>query len=349
MRGVGDTVIGANMPVQPVNIGPHSNPTQIDGKDSGNSASGVSGQFGITAMMNGEGWFYAGQRGDPFFLDLGVFDLLALRPLDNLHKVVQLPATDGVNSFNGFNVHSIAMQIPVTNLTTDGAAAKADGSNSIIGVWATTWRRQTRVLSDSGFGDDQTGDWVQIERLGNPLVNEVVVPLGMKDHFNATPPSGDAQFLPAVTNPELAGLITALYGVPVPPAPRNDLVAIFLTGIQGLNQPANVQASEMLRLNMGIAPTAGLGKGNRMGVLGGDNAGYPNGRRLEDDVVDIAIQAVAGATPFTPDFNKAPNNLLGDGVNQSAQPFNAGFPYLSQPYQGFQRAGGTATSPTGAP
>jgi hypothetical protein len=92
-----------------------------------------------------------------------------------------------------------------------------------------------------------------------------------------------------------------------------------------------------------------LGKGNRMGVLGGDNAGYPNGRRLEDDVVDIAIQAVAGATPFTPDFNKAPNNLLGDGVNQSAQPFNQGFPYLSQPYQGFQRAGGTATSPTGAP
>jgi hypothetical protein len=349
VRGVGDTVIGTNMPIQPVNIGPHSNPLQIDGKDSGNSASGVSGTAEVTAMMNGEGWFYAGQRADPFFLDLGVFDLLALRPLDNLHKLVPLPATDGVNSFNGFNVHSIAMQIPITMLTTDGAAAKADGSNSIIGVWATTWRRQTRVLSDSGFGDSQTGDWVQIERLGNPLVNEVVVPLGVKDHFNATAPSADAQFLPAVTNPELGGLITLLYGVPVPAAPRNDLVAIFLTGLPGLNQPANVQASEMLRLNMGIAPTAGLGKGNRMGVLGGDNAGYPNGRRLEDDVVDIAIQAVAGATPFTPDFNKAPNNLLGDGVNQSAQPFNGEFPYLSQPYQGFQRAGGTATSPTGAP
>ncbi len=349
VRGVGDTVIGTNMPVQPVNIGPHSNPPQIDGKDSGNSASGVSGQAGITAMMNGEGWFYAGQRADPFFLDLGVFDLLALRPFDNLHKVVSLPATEGVNSFNGFNVHSIAMQIPVTMLTTDGAAAKADGSNSIIGVWATTWRRQTRVLSNDGFGDNQTGDWVQVERLGNPLVNEVVVPLGVKDHFNATPPSGDAEFLPAVTNPELPGLINALYGVPVPAAPRNDLVTIFLTGIPGLNQPANVQASEMLRLNMGVAPTAGLGKGNRLGVLGGDNAGFPNGRRLEDDVVDIAIQAMAGATPLTPDFNKAPNNLLGDGVNQSAQPFNGGFPYLSQPYQGFARAGGTATSPTGAP
>jgi hypothetical protein len=126
-------------------------------------------------------------------------------------------------------------------------------------------------------------------------------------------------------------------------------VTIFLTGIPGLNQPPNVQASEMLRLNMGMAPTAGLGKGNRMGVLGGDNAGFPNGRRLEDDVVDIAIQAVAGATPFTPDFNKAPNNLLGDGVNQSAQSFNGTFPYLSQPYSGFARAGGPAPSPTGQP
>src|SRR5205807_8690706 len=96
-------------------------------------------------------------------------------------------------------------------------------------------------------------------------------------------------------------------------------------------------------------PSAAVVKGNRMGFLGGDNAGYPNGRRLEDDVVDIAIQAVAGATPFTPEFNKAPNNLLGDGVNQSAQGFNAGFPYMSQPYSGFSRSGGTAPSPTGQP
>jgi hypothetical protein len=347
VRGVGESVIGTNLPVQPVNIGPHSNPPQINGMDSGNSGSGISGTNEVTALDNGEGWFYAGQRGDPFFLDLGVFDLLALRPFDSLHKVVQLSNTEGVNSFNGFNVHSIAFQIPITMLTTDGQAARADGSNSIIGVWATTWRRQTRVLSQSGFGDNQTGDWVQIERLGNPLVNEVVVPLGMKDHFNASPPSADAQFLPAVLNPELPGLINGLYGVPVPPEPRNDLVTIFLTGLPGLNQPPNVQASEMLRLNMGIPPTADVGRGNRMGVLGGDNAGFPNGRRLEDDVVDIAIQAMAGATPLTPDFNKAPNNLLGDGVNQSAQSFNSGFPYLSQAFQGFQRSGGTATSPTG--
>jgi hypothetical protein len=346
VRGVGDTVIGTNLPVQPVNIGPHSNPPMIGGQSTSNSAGGLSGNSEVTALQNGEGWFYAGQRADSFFLDLGVFDLLALRPLQNLHKVVPLQATDGVNSFNGFNVHSIAFQIPMTQLTTDGQAAKADGSNSIIGVWATTWRKQTRVLNGIG-GADATGDWVQIERLGNPLVNEVVVPLGVKDHFNATAPAGDAEFLPAVLNPELGGLITGLYGVPVPAAPRNDLVAIFLTGLPGLNQPANVQASEMLRLNMGIAPSAQVGKGNRMGVLGGDTSGFPNGRRLEDDVVDIAIQAVAGATPFTPDFNKAPNNLLGDGVNASAQAFNQGFPYLAQPYSGFSRSGGTAPSPTG--
>lgn len=349
VRGSGDTVIGTNLPVQPVNIGPHSNPQQINGQDTGNSAGGVSGQFGVSKMNGNEGWFYAGQRGDPFFLDLGVFDLLALRPFDSLHKVVPIPNTDGVNSFNGFNVHSIGFQIPITNLTSDGQAAKADGSNSIIGVWATTLRQQTRVLSPDGSASSQSGDWVQIERLGNPLVNEVVVPLGVKDHFNATAPSDDGQFLPAVQDPELPKLINALYGVSVPPAPRNDLVTIFLTGIPGLNQPANVQASEMLRLNMGIPPSADIGKGNRMGVLGGDNAGFPNGRRPEDDVVDIAIQAMAGATPLTPDFNKAPNNLLGDGVNQSAQPFNTTFPYLSQPFQGFSHAGGIATSPTGQP
>jgi hypothetical protein len=352
VRGGGETVLASNLPVQPVNIGPHSNPQQIGGKDTSNSAGGVTGSAEISTLPNGEGVFYAGQRADPFFVDLGVFDLLALRPFDALHKVVPLAAEPGVNSLAGFNVQTIALQVPMTNLTTDGQAARADGSNSIIGVWATTERRQMRVLSLSGFGDDQSGDWVQISRLGMPLVNEVVVPLAFKDHFNASAPADDEQFLPAVQFPDSKGtqlphLVNALYGVAVPAEPRNDLVTIFLTGIPGLNQPANVQASEMLRLNMGVAPSAGVGHGNRMGVLGGDTAGFPNGRRLEDDVTDIEIQAIAGASPFTPDFNKAPNNLLGDGVNTSDQPFNAAFPYVSQPYRGFDRSGGPAGSPTG--
>jgi hypothetical protein len=348
VRGGDATVIGSSLPVQPVNIGPHSNPTMIEGKATSNGPGGITGGPEVSTLSNGEGMFFAGQRADSFFLDLGVFDLLALRPFDNLHKELPLSAVPGVDSFNGFNVHTIALQVPITNLTSDGQPPKPDGSNAIIGVWATTLRRQMRVLSVSGFGSADTGDWVQIERLGNPLVNEVVIPLGLKDHFNAVPPTADGEFLSNVTNPELPGLINALYGVPVPSAPRNDLVTIFLMGIPGLNQPANVQPAELLRLNMGIMPSAGVGRGNRMGVLGGDTAGFPNGRRPEDDVVDIAIQAMAGATPFTPDFNKAPNNLLGDGVNTSAQPFNGSFPYLSEPYEGFQRSGGTAGSETGS-
>ena len=162
-------------------------------------------------------------------------------------------------------------QVPITKLTTDGQAAKADGSNSIIGVWATTWRRQTRVLSPSGFGDNQTGDWVQIERLGNPLVNEVVVPLAFKDHFNATAPADDAQFLPAVQFPDSKGtqmphLVNALYGVPVPAEPRNDLVTIFLTGIPGLE-------SARQRAGFGdAAPEHGRGAERRR------RQGQPHGR-----------------------------------------------------------------------
>jgi hypothetical protein len=347
VRGAGSAVIGTNLPVQPINVGAHSNAAMVGGMATGNGPGGVTGGSAISPLASDEGMFYAGQRGDPFFLDLGVFDLLALRPLQNLHKAVPLNPVAGANSFQGFNVHTIAFQVPITKLTTDGQAPAADGSNSVIGVWATTSRQQTRVLSPQGFGTAGTGDWIQIERLGNPLVNEVVVPLGVKDRFNATPPSGDEQFLPAVVNPELPTLINGLYGVPVPPGPRNDLVTIFLTGIPGLNQPPNVQASEMLRLNMGIAPTAGPGRGSRMGILAGDTAGFPNGRRLEDDVVDIAIQVMAGATPFTPDFNKAPNNLLGDGVDVSAQVWTSGFPYVSQPYSGFERAGGIQPAATG--
>jgi hypothetical protein len=345
-RGGAATVIGENLPVQPANIGPHSNPETLNGMATGNGPWGVSGGAAVSQLTNGEGQFYAGQRADPFFVDLGVFDLLALRPLQSLHKVVPLMNEPGVNSLSGFNVQTIALQIPITRLTSDGQAPKADGSNSVIGVWATTSRQQTRVLSADG-SSNTSGDWVQISRLGNPLVNEVVVPIGVKDHFNASQPTGDSAYLPAVQNPEAAGLITALYGVPVPPAPRNDLVTIFLTGIPGLNQPPNVMPSEMLRLNMGIAPSAGVGKGNPMGVLGGDTSGFPNGRRLEDDVTTIELQALAGATPLTPDFNKAPNNVITDGVPQSAQAFNGSFPYVSQPFEGFGRSGGVEGSATG--
>src|SRR5205823_66014 len=148
------------------------------------------------------------------------------------------------------------------------------------GVWSSTYRQATTVLNPGGAAPTGSGDWVEVSRLGAPLVNEVVVPLGAKDLWNNSQPKDDAQFLGGVTDPELPKLLKLLFNIDSPPAPRNDLVAVFLTGVKGLNQPANVTPSEELRLNMSIAPTAAVGKGKPLGVLAGDLAGFPNGRRL---------------------------------------------------------------------
>jgi hypothetical protein len=137
-----------------------------------------------------------------------------------------------------------------------------------------------------------------------------------------------------VTDPIIAGLVEALYGVDVPPAPRADLVSIFLTGIADVNQPDGVRPAEMLRLNTSVTPTA-FADQDRLGLLAGQADGYPNGRRVGDDVVDIALRAVAGGTPFTPDFNVAPNNALTDGANQNDRPYLRTFPYLATPHQGY--------------
>ncbi len=196
---------------------------------------------------------------------------------------------------------------------------------------------RTGVARDSDDGRDSfdSRDWVQVSRLGMPLVNEVIIPLAGKDRFNASDPSNDQQFLPFVLDPEPARLIPVLYpGVSVPPAPRSDLVAIFLTGIPGLNQPPHVKPSEMIRLNMGFTPSSSP---NRLGLLAGQNDGFPNGRRLMDDVVDIELRALAGATPFTPTFNVSPNNILTDGVDANDQAFLSTFPYVPLPSQGYDR------------
>jgi Domain of unknown function (DUF4331) len=166
-------------------------------------------------------------------------------------------------------------------------------------------------------------------------VNEVVAPLAAKDAFNASKPSGDKQFLPAVQQPEVAGLIPKLYpGVTVPEGNRDDIVSIFLTGIPDVNQPKGVKASEMIRLNTSIAPTP-LAQQDRLGLLAEQNDAFPNGRRLVDDVYDIELRALAGGTPFTPEFNRAPNNALTDGVDANDVPFLASFPYLAPPHQGY--------------
>jgi hypothetical protein len=261
----------------------------------------------ITAVPTG-GKTFAGQADDPFFLDLRVFDLLYGA---NLKET-------GHDTLAGYNVDTIALQVPKTELALAG-----DGSN-IVGIWSTT-ERQSLTLNPDGTRTP-TGSFVQVSRLGSPLVNEVVVPVGSKDKFNASQPSGDSQFAAGVTDPEVPHLIQSIYGIPAPATPRNDLVSVFLTGVQGLTKPPSVTASEELRLNMSIAPAA---TPNRLGVVGGDNAGFPNGRRLTDDVVDIELQALEGVLlPNHP----AAVDTLGDGVNGNDVAFGTSFPYVGLPH-----------------
>jgi hypothetical protein len=245
------TVLGADLAKPPVNVGLRSPPNYAALAD-----------MAVHVLSDGSKVF-AGQRDDPFFVDLGsIFDLLGLRPFNPAH-LIPLPAAPGVDGLKGLNVHTIALQVRKSLLTHDGSAATDPGNtNSIIGVYSTTLRRRLRVdehRDERGFDErDEEDDaqWVQVSRLGMPLVNEVVIPLGLKDRFNASDPPQDSQFAPFVLNPEPARLIPVLYpGLKVPPAPRNDLVAIFLTGISGLNQPAKVTPAEMIRLNMAIPPS----------------------------------------------------------------------------------------------
>jgi len=228
------------------------------------------------ATYGGKSKSFVGQADDPFFLDLRVFDLLYGT---NLKEA-------GNDTLDGYNVSVIALQVPKAELAAGGDAAK----NPIIGVWTTAERQSVRVEGGKGT-QKYNGKFVQVSRLGQPLVNEVVAPVGAKDLFSSSQPSGDGQFLKAVTEPEVPKLIEAIYKIKAPATPRNDLVEVFLTGVKGLNQPAHVTPSEELRLNMSIPATAAA---NRLGVIGGDKAGFPNGRRLADDVIDIALRVMEG-------------------------------------------------------
>ena len=306
-------LIADNVPAMPANVGVSSI------RDYSGLGRGVFVQEFEGSRM------FAGPRDDGFYIDLGAtFDLLQLRTLvDGLGAPV--------DSLAGYNVSTIAIEIPIAAVTRNGVRpAGASDPNATIGVWSTASRQSTTTRTATGPA--HAGDWVQVSRLGNPLVNEVVIPVGTKDVFNGLEPTGDGAALSFVTNPELPPLMEALFGVQTPPTPRNDLVTIFLTGIPGLNQiGTSPRASEMLRLNTGIPPTA---RPHRLGVLAGDLAGFPNGRRVGDDVLDIALQAMAGATILTPEFIRAPNNQLGDGVDENDRAYLSEFPFLTLPHPG---------------
>ncbi|MBI3954180.1 MAG: DUF4331 domain-containing protein [Chloroflexi bacterium] len=324
VAGGTSTVLGTNLPVAPANVGPKSNPN-------------YEASIGAIQTLPGGISVFTGPTDDPFFVELGgIFDLLTIRKLPG-------NAGGGVDGLAGYNVHSIALQVPISQLTRTGTRpASASDAAAVIGVWTTAARPTTRVLSSAGAAPTSSGPLVQVSRLGAPLVNEVVIPVGKKDVWNAAQPKDDAQFANYVTDPELGTLLKALYKINVPPqgpfgsaSQRDDLIAIFLTGIPGLTQPPGVRPAEELRLNLAIPPTASP---NRMGVLGGDNQGYPNGRRLADDVTDISLRAVAGAAYplFHPDFKADATGVqLGDGVDANDKPFRNSFPYLALPHDGF--------------
>jgi hypothetical protein len=301
-------VLAQNLPTPPVNVGIRSIP------DYASLAAAA-----VRPLPNGMQVF-AGQRDEGFYVNLGVFDLLGVPPADN----------DTPDSTAGLNVHTLAIELPIASLTANGSRPSNPGDPfAVIGVWSTASRPSVTVRN--GAEEQQNNRYVQVSRLGQPLVNEVVIPLALKNTFNAIPPTEDTAALPFVLDPEVPRLLQLLFGVMSPPAPRNDLVTIFLTGIPGINQPPNVRASEMLRLNVAIPPNPNP---SRLGVLGGDLAGFPNGRRVGDDVTDVAIRAMAGATPLTPSFNTGINAQLGDGVMGNDVPYLATFPYLGLPHPG---------------
>ncbi|WP_434599512.1 DUF4331 domain-containing protein [Streptomyces sp. A5-4] len=254
---------------------------------------------------------FAGQADDPFFLDLRVFDLLYGGDLSEV----------GNDTIKGYNVNTIALQVPNTYI-------QESKEQPVVGIYSTTER------------ENAEGDWTRVSRLGMPLVNEVVNPVKDKDKFNASSPEGDGDFLKNVTEPELPKLIEGIYKIKAPAEPRDDLVGVFLTGVKDLNQPPNVKASEMLRLNTAVKPVA---EPKRLGVLDGDTAGFPNGRRLTDDVLDIALQVVEGELVGS-------KNDLGDAVDANDKEFGAAFPYVALPTAGSdtEAAGkGTKSDATG--
>jgi hypothetical protein len=306
----GSRTLGSNRWTTPSNIGPASTPDWPALMQQ------------AVQTVDSDIKVYAGQSDDPFFVDLGaIFDLLTIRP------GAPGNAGGGIDGLGGVNCQTIAIQVPIAKLTANGTVPTGeDDPNAILGVWATSNR--ARKSDGLRFPNAERGPWRQVSRLGLPLVNEIVLPLGQKDLWNLSEPADDGQFLSYVTDPEPARLLNALYGLTVPAAPRNDLVAVFLTGVQGLNQRADVVASEMIRLNVMIPPSASP---DRLGVLAGQRDGFPNGRRLVDDVVDIELRAVAGVLVGA----GPPNSLLGDGVDANERPFLAAFPYVAPAHSGF--------------
>jgi hypothetical protein len=330
------TVLGSGLPCPPCNIGPHSIPNY---------------PALATAAINhlpGGITVFAGQRREGFYVDLGsIFDLADLRPLQGAFAFPPNggPATP-VNATQHLNVHTIAIKMPISQLTRDGSTPSAvNDPGAVLGVWGAAYRQKSRVVDEEET--HVSGPWTQVSRLGMPLINEVIIPMSKKDFWNTQQPSQDSQFAQYVLHPEVAGLLNVLYPGAFPhlatlsasPAPRTDLLLVLMLGIPAgvvtgfQNSTGSVQA-DMLRLNVAI-PAGGT---NPIGLLAGDLAGFPNGRRVFDDVVTVELQAIAGLLYPKIDGSYIVDGVVpsvSDGLGPSSTSYMSSFPYLDTPLDGF--------------
>ena len=336
-------VLGSNLAVPPANVGIRSTPNY-----SKLAAQGVH-------EMPGVGKVFAGPRADPFYVDLGsIFDLAGLRPFNDLHLIKEA-VMPGVDSLQGLNVSTIAVQIDKKFLTRDGyTGSNVDDPRAVIGVWATASRQKSRMYDDATGRVTNTGPFQQVSRLAFPLFNEVLVPMARKDYWNSQSPNDDSQFAGGVTSPELGKLIPVLYPGVFPnlaayTKPRADLAAIILTGlpkgvIAGFQNYTGPVQADLIRLNTAVPPAR---KPSDLGIVGGDLAGFPNGRRIADDVVAIELKAIAGALiplvdpTYTPD---AAASALTDGSSNTNGAYQSTFPYAANPNSGYKVRPGTAAA-----
>ncbi len=291
-------------------------------------------QQGIFTLSNNIRVF-AGTVADPFFIDLGAtFDSLNFRQAAGSGVLSAAQDADDAhnyapNTLSGFDCNSIALEVPISLLTSDNKIHAATDKQAVIGTWATTSRRQPTIASLIGGGNG--GGWTQVQRMGNPLINEAIIGTGSKDRFSTDYPTNDAQFANFFLNP-LLGQILSSIGVPVAPAPRTDLLILaqYMAPIcPGCTAADAGPVADLLRLNTGIAPVP-FATQHRLGFLAGDMNGFPNGRRLNDDVVDIAVRAIAGILVD----GKKYGTPLGDGVNMPAVAPGNAFPFVAAAYEG---------------
>jgi hypothetical protein len=340
-----ENTAGGPLIAVPSNVGPRTMPDY--------DALAAQGIYSVAGSASSGIRVFAGTVADPFFIDLGAaFDSFNFRTGGSAGGGVLTAAQDAddqlntsPNSVAGFNVNTIAIEVPIALLLKDGKVHPSTDVQATIGAWGATFRLQTTIRNPPAE-PVSSGGLAQVQRLGNPLINELIIGTGSKDYWSMNEPVDDAQFASYDLDPLLARVFNAVYGINIPTPPRTDLLPL-VTYAAPIAAPGTTAGpiADMLRLNTGVPPTPAA-KRRRMGLLVGDAAGFPNGRRLTDDVVDIAARVVAGGV-LIPAFDVTPNNLIGDGVNAPDVPPQETFPYVHYAYSGRDSRHVSPGDPTG--